>query len=500
MTIACLEGGTTAFAFRPPSPDPGPLSVLTPSCSARFVVPHRSTREACSVVGVLRQHVPGVLKSRSIPLSAYKIDLLKKLVACHQPGLGSHAWQCHWCGNMQITYNGCHNRHCCTCGVQKRALWIDRILGWALPIDYLHCVVTLPHEFIPLVLANDRAMFGLLMTCTSQALQQVAEEKHGVKIGLVQTLHTWGQEMLSHPHCHCIVTVGGLASDESSWKSVNATSMFTKEEVANRFRQLFLTGLRQLFRHGKLTMPASMAKAVDEPSLDAWLVPVLRKQWQANVQTAPAHCRGPEAVVKYLAGYVVGSAIRDGRILRHDGKCVVIRRKNYRTGKQEELPMAGEEFVRRFSMHLLPERFLRVRYGGIFRSSQRTERLERCRGLIRPATTLQLDFASEDATLSPVMKELFVDAPHQPDCRRCAMPQMKSVGRRSRHATQGLLSHLGYLFDLLFTFVSTFDVDLSTRAIVSESFDCVGPSMDDAMSIEVACAVVPFACFHDPET
>ncbi len=77
---------------------------------------------------------------------------------------------------------------------------------------------------------------------------------------------------------------------------------------------------------------------------------------------------------------------------------------------------------------------------------------------------------------------------------------MKSVGRRSRHATQGLLSHLSYLFDLIFTFVSTFDVDRSTRTIVSESFDCVGPSTEDGLTIEVACNAVLFACFHDPET
>jgi hypothetical protein len=235
-------------------------------------------------------------------------------------------------------------------------------------------------------------------------------------------LHSWGQRMNLHPHIHCLVTVGGLSEDETSWVTVDPEAMFAKEEVAARFRQLFLAGLRRLYRQRKMTMPSDMAQVQDEAALTDWLAPVLQTAWQANVQTAPAHCQGPAAVVKYLAAYVVGSAIRDSRILRYDGRCVVIRVKNYRTGKFEELPMTGEEFAAKFSLHILPARMLRVRYAGIFSARQRKERLEKCRRLapmFQPSENTGNENCLERENISDqeaIEDTPPVKVPYAPDC------------------------------------------------------------------------------------
>jgi hypothetical protein len=291
--------------------------------------------------------------------------------------------------------------------------------------------------------------------------------------------------MNAHPHIHCLVTVGGLSEDETSWVTVEAEAMFAKEEVAARFRQLFLAGLRRLYRQQKLTLPSDMAQVQDEAALTDWLAPVLQKAWQANVQTAPPHCQGPAAVVKYLAAYVVGSAIRDSRILRYDGRCVVIRVKNYRTGKFEELPMTGEEFAAKFALHILPARMLRVRYAGIFSARQRKDRLKKCRRL---APMFQ---ASEDAGDDDCLEKENnceqdtiedtppVKVPYAPDCRRCGMPGMVSAGRRNAYDSHLFLTQLAYLCERLFTRLSTFDIDHSTQIVMSESLDCVTPYVVD---------------------
>jgi len=403
--------------------------------------------------------------------------------------MGSHVWHCNGCGNSHVTYNGCNNRHCASCGGRKRLEWVDRILGWAVSTNYVHCVVTLPHEFIPLMLANDNVLYRLFFQCVSQALRDLAMEQHGARVGVVMVLHTWGQRMNAHPHIHTIVTVGGLSENETSWVTVDAESLYTREEVATRFRGLFLAGLRRLFRQQKLTMPQDMAVVQDEAALDKWLECVLCKPWQANVQTAPAHCHGPEAVVKYLAAYVVGSAIRDSRILRHDGRSVVIRVKNYRTGNFEEQCMTGEEFVEQFALHILPARMLRVRYAGLFSAGRRKERLDKCREL---CAALQVTEQSDDSALSAPAEDCEQDIPAEselsptrygPDCRRCGMPAMESQGRLSPLLTTKFLNALVEFSCQVYLRLSTFDVDVSTRTMMSESLDCVPAAIECSVMV-----------------
>lgn len=303
--------------------------------------------------------------------------------------MGSHSWHCRWCGSVQVTYNGCKNRHCASCGTFERGEWVERVLSWALPVDYFHVVFTLPHEFIPLILANPGPLYRLFFDCVRQTLLGVARTEYGTKLGLVLVLHTWGQQGNCHPHIHVVVTAGGLSLDKNRWIIFSADDpAFSRTTLADKFQDRFVRGLYRLYRQQRLTMPQSMVHVACETDLERWLQPVEAKQWQVNVQTAPPHCRGPEAVLKYLAGYVVGAAIRDRRILRYDGRAVVISYKDYRTGERKELPLTGEEFVTRYARHILPAGFLRLRYAGLFGPRGRKERLAACRAVLTPEHTV----------------------------------------------------------------------------------------------------------------
>ena len=386
---------------------------------------------------------------------------------------------------------------------QTRAAWTEALLRWALPIDYLHIVFTLPHEFIPLGMANERTMYRLLFAAARTTLAELAKTHHAVRLGYVLVLHTWGQRMNLHVHVHCLVTTGGLTMDGSAWVPLNIESAaFDKTALTARFRQNYLDGLRRLFRRQKLSMPGSMAHVVDEPSLERWLRPVLAKTWQINVQPPPNACDGPSALVKYLARYVVGTAIRDKRILRYDGRCVVIGIKNYRTGNYEERRMTGDEFVGRFTYHILPRYFQRVRYCGIFAVPKRAEYLPICRAKLGLPESDAVNASAATTDNEPARATFDGDSDADvgrrweaessvPECRRCGMPGMVFDGVRWQTETALFLSYLSWLWGRLVTQVSTLDEParagrLTTVELLSvleaRTIDCIAIVNADELS------------------
>ena len=452
-----------------------------------------------TVKSVLQCHVPQLWPAGS-RLSPNQAKVLRKLTLCRQAPLGTHAWHCRWCGNIEVSYNGCHNRHCTDCRRYRRVAWVERILEWSLPIDYLHCVFTLPHEFIPWILANDNVMYRLLFDAVAETLSQLARELHGVRLGFVMVLHSWGQRMNAHPHLHIIVTCGGLSWDESHWVPLTKEDAgFSEATLASRFRQQFLEGLRRRFRQQKLTAPRAASAVTDEAALEVWLQPVLAKNWRVHVQAAPPEYRGPTAVLNYLAGYVVGTAIRDERILRHDGRCVVIRVKNYRTGQQEELPLTGVQFVERFALHILPQGLQRVRFVGLFSPNLRRQKLEICRQLLgvdSPVPDREARDGEQDAEKLPA--ELPTDEKHiagerepppaslfygLPECLRCGMPGMRMEGVRMARQSSLFLLRLRYACNLMFTWVSTFEFGAGRDPTASPQW-IVAASLDTALLLD----------------
>jgi len=62
-------------------------------------------------------------------------------------------------------------------------------------------------------------MYGVLFKAASQTILELCKDtKHlGANTGLITVLHTWGQNMMEHPHLHCIMPAGGLSFDKSHW-------------------------------------------------------------------------------------------------------------------------------------------------------------------------------------------------------------------------------------------------------------------------------------------
>jgi hypothetical protein len=311
------------------------------------------------------------------------LKVLRAIEHCRTAALGGHIDSCSQCGHRAISFNSCRNRHCPKCQINARKKWVKLRADELLPVPYFHVVFTLPHELSGLALRNKRVLYELLFRACSETLLEIAADpKHlGAHIGFLSILHTWGQNLLHHPHLHCVIPAGGLALDRSSWKRTRRPDFFLPVRVLSKvFRGKFLEGLEQTFANGQLTFCGNVQQLADPKQFQRLLDQLARKKW---VVYAKPPFGGSEHVFQYLARYTHRVAISNHRLAGFDGKQVTFRWRDYAHGnKKRKMTVSADEFLRRFLMHVLPGGFVRIRYFGFLANRRRAASIELCRSLI----------------------------------------------------------------------------------------------------------------------
>jgi hypothetical protein len=185
------------------------------SAPSRSSCAHPSgVRPLVELADILRRHA-GQYVDRHDPSHQVR-KTLAALAACRTARLGGHLEQCPHCGFQRPAYNSCRNRHCPKCQGLDRLRWLEKREAELLPVPYFHLVFTLPHALNRLVLANPKALLGLLFRAVSATLEAFGRSRLGGRMGGVAVLHTWDQKLLDHFHLHCLVPAGALAPDGSA--------------------------------------------------------------------------------------------------------------------------------------------------------------------------------------------------------------------------------------------------------------------------------------------
>jgi putative transposase/transposase-like zinc-binding protein len=316
-------------------------------------------------------------------LSWQHLKVLRAIEHCRTAALGGHVDSCSQCGHRAISFNSCRNRHCPKCQTNTRDTWLKARAHELLPVLYFHVVFTLPHELSALVLQNKRVLYELLFRTSAETLLEIgADPKHlGAHLGFLSVLHTWGQNLLHHPHVHCVVPAGGLAPDRSSWKRTRRPNFLLPVRVLSRvFRGKFMEGLEDAFTQRNLSFCGDLQSLAEPNQFQCFLDRLARKDW---VVYAKPPFGGPEHVLHYLARYTHRIAISSHRLLSFDGKQVNFRWKDYAHGnKKRKMTLSADEFLRRFLLHVLPAGFVRIRHFGFLANRHRTELITLCRNLI----------------------------------------------------------------------------------------------------------------------
>jgi hypothetical protein len=322
--------------------------------------------------------VQQVLKSHPLQVEASGClqvrKVLGRLSQCRTPALGLHLYRCldEDCGHLNYQYHSCRDRHCPQCGALRKEEWIEARRRELLPVRYYHVVFTLPEELNPLVLGHQKLLYKLLFDASARTLLLFSkDEKYlGARTGIISVLHTWGQQLSFHPHIHSIVSGGGLTV-AGKWKEAirnKGRFLFPARAMAVVYRVKFLQGLKALLAKGLVTPPAGTDTGALFDTLYA-------KPW---VVYAKAPFGGPQAVIEYLGRYTHKVAISNHRLLCIDENedTVSFHYKDYRNGgKQKEMSLGAGEFIRRFSQHILPKGFTKIRMYGYLSNRGRTRRI-----------------------------------------------------------------------------------------------------------------------------
>jgi hypothetical protein len=304
--------------------------------------------------------------------------VLLAITRCRTAALGGHRDRCSGCGHSSISYNSCRNRHCPRCQGNARIRWLQQRERELLPTRYVHAVFTLPRELAPLALQNKRLIYGLLFRTGAATLLEVARDpRHlGAEIGFFSVLHTWDQRLQHHPHVHCVIAAGGLASDHSSW-ICSRRSFFLPVKVLGRvFRGKFVADLRTAFREGKLEFHGYLASLAEPRRFSAWLRLLFRHDW---VVYSKRPFGGPEHALRYLGAYTHRVGISNSRLVAlSEGKVSFRWRDSAHGNRKRLMSLPVDEFLRRFLLHLLPRGFVRIRNFGFLANRQRATLLPLC--------------------------------------------------------------------------------------------------------------------------
>src|SRR5215471_3195367 len=338
------------------------------------------TRPLLEVADILRTH--GEAYTARHPVSALQAAVMRRLVACRTAALGGHVDACGRCGYTRVSYNSCRDRHCPKCQGVKRAQWLQKRLERLLPVEHFHVVFTLPAALNPLALYHPRRLYDLLFQTASQTLLTLAADRKrlGAHIGVTALLHTWGQNLLFHPHLHCVVTGGGLSADGRRWIAARRGYLLPVKVLGRLFRGKFLAGVKEAYQAGQLTFGGSVAALADPQVFRRWLDALYRQDW---VVYAKRPFGGAQQVFRYLGRYSHRVAIANSRLLTLQDGQVSFHWKDYADDQRTKLMrLTADEFIRRFLLHVLPKRFVRIRHYGLFAGRQVSTRLVRCRQLL----------------------------------------------------------------------------------------------------------------------
>lgn len=332
---------------------------------------------AVELQDIIREHLQDFLKEHQVTWEQAKA--IMDILNCRTAALGGRIQSCPECEHTVILYNSCRNRHCPKCQTLAKEKWIDARLEDLLPVPYFHVVFTIPEELNAIMYQNKQVLYKLFFTAVAETLAELsADSKYlNAQIGFTSILHSWGQNLMFHPHIHCIVPNAGLTK-EGLFKQ-GSNEFFLPVKVASRkFRGKFLYMLRQEFGNGKLVFHGNAEYLKDKFKFGQLVSSLYNREWIVYTKKTFS---GPEAVIEYLGRYTHRIAISNNRILKLENGLVTFKWRDYRDNKEKVMTITAIEFIRRFLMHVLPYRFMKIRHYGLLSNRNRNSKLRSCQKL-----------------------------------------------------------------------------------------------------------------------
>jgi hypothetical protein len=366
-------------------------------------------RPALELADIFRRYGPAYRAAHALPRQSLRV--MRAVEVCRTATLGGHVETCSQCDFTRIAYNSCRNRHCPKCQNGERAKWLQSRKAELLPVEYFHVVFTIPEEAARIAFYNPEVVYGILFRTAAETLLTIARDsKHlGCEIGFFAILHTWGQNLLHHPHVHCVVPGGGLSPDYDRWISCRPGFFLPVRVLSRLFRRLFLEALEKAFQEGELQFFGEIESLKEETAFRTYLAPLRECEW---VVYAKPPFGGAQQALEYLGRYTHRVALSNDRLLAIGQDEVTFQWKDYRHKHKQNsrrMTLDADEFIRRFLIHIMPPGFQRIRHFGFLANRFRKEKLALCRKLLSAPVTELLPSAEQCllvlAALAPALSD-----------------------------------------------------------------------------------------------
>jgi len=344
-----------------------------------------------TVAAIFNQGFEDYRSNQLLPIEHYKVA--NAIMACRTASLGGHVHKCDTCGHEHIAYNSCRNRHCPQCQALARAAWVEARMEDLLPVPYFHVVFTIPSELNPFALRNKEAFYPLMFKAVSETLLELAKDKKRLDavMGFIAILHTWGQNLMDHPHIHCVVPGGGLQGNR--WIHCKKRFLFPIPVMRTLFRGKLMAYFKKAVRDGDIQFHGTLEQYKNPIAFKTLLDNLYTQDWVVYVKPPFA---GPKAVLKYLGSYTHRIAISNSRIISVKEGKVTFAWKDYADNNaRKTMTLTLSEFIRRFLFHVVPKGFVRIRYYGFLGNRARKASITVCRKAlgvrIKPETSHQTE-------------------------------------------------------------------------------------------------------------
>lgn len=317
-------------------------------------------------------------------LSKEQLIAAENILNCRTARLGGHKYECEDCGHTIVRYNSCRNRHCPSCQGVNKEIWVDQRRKDILKAPYFHVVFTMPEQLHMVIYHNQKLLYDLMYKAVAETLMELSADKKylGAQIGFFSVLHTWGQDLHYHPHIHSVVLAGGL-NEHNQWRRSSKKFFIPVRVLSKKYRGKFLYYLKQYYKQGQLKFFNELEVYKNPKRFQELINQCYGINWYSYTKRTFS---GPLAVFQYLSRYTHRIAISNQRILKVDQEAgtVTIKAKDYRNKNQKKLvTMKVSEFIRRFLMHILPKKFVKIRHYGILANRNRKVKLALCRKLTK---------------------------------------------------------------------------------------------------------------------
>ena len=325
---------------------------------------------------ILFGSMPRYLETHKLSFKQRKV--INKLINCFSDNSPELIFECSNkdCNYSEVRKQPCRDRHCNRCNVSKKIKWLLKVVKEFLPLPYYHIVFTLPSEMHNLSICNQKLIYDIFFQSSFYVLNKFGADKRyfGGKIGFIGLLHTWGQKLNYHPHIHFIVLAGGIKGGKYKGLPYEKDFIFPVKAMSQVMMGRFIELLKESYSDGKLKFPGKLDNISLEKEFNSYLKTLSKKEW---VVYSKKPLPGSEKVLEYISRYAYKVAISNNRLKSYkDGEVSFEYRDYYdkdKNGiaKKKILKLSDMEFIRRYLLHILPEGYRKIRYGGIFSSNQK---------------------------------------------------------------------------------------------------------------------------------